>query len=137
MEGRIKSTRTNEYVGPKLFAKPVLKYNLVTIQNAIMKALEGATNAKNLKKMQETINANLKTCDHFLILFRNRYTFRGLYQYDEKQNTITKLDGAGPKFIETDEILRFFKYDSPKRQFTEVQTKHISPTIIAISIEPC
>lgn len=123
------------YNGPKLFARPTTKTNLIIIQNAILKALEGAANAKTLKKMQDTINTHSKTCGHFLILFKNRQQFRGLYEYDEKQNLIKKLDGIGPKLISNEDILKYYKFDSPKRQFTEVQTKHISLTIIAFTIQ--
>lgn len=123
------------YTGPKLFAKPTTKSNLIIIQNAILKALEGAANAKTLQKMQDTITAHSKTCGHFLILFKNRHQFRGLYEYDDKQNSITKLDGIGPKSIRHEDILKYYKFDSPKRAFTEVQTKHISLTIVAILIE--
>lgn len=122
------------YTGPKLFAKPTTKTNLVTIQNAILKALEGAANAKTLKKMQDTISNHSKSCSHFLILFRNRHQFRGLYEYDEKQGSISKLDGIGPKSINNEDIIKYYKFDSPKRQFTEVQTRHISLTIIAFTI---
>lgn len=123
------------YTGPKLFAKPTTKTNLTIIQNAIVKALEGAANAKTLKKMQDTISAHSKTCGHFLILFRNRHQFRGLYEYNQKENSITKLDGFGPKVITSESISKYYKYDSPKRQFVEVQTKHISLTIIGFSIQ--
>lgn len=123
------------YTGPKLFAKPTTKTNLIIIQNAILKALEGPVNAKTLKRIQDTIVDNSKTCNHFLILFRNRQQFRALLQYDDKQKTITKLDGIGPKNINPEDILKFYKFDSPKRQFSEVQTKHISLTIIAITIQ--
>lgn len=123
------------YTGPKLFAKPTTKTNLVTIQNAILKALEGAANAKTLKKMQDTISIHSKTCSHFLILFRNRHQFRGLYEYDEKQGSISKLDGIGPKSVSNEDIIKYYKFDSPKRQFTEVQTRHISLTIIAFTIQ--
>lgn len=123
------------YTGPKLFAKPTTKTNLILIQNAILKALEGAANAKTLSKMQETISAHSKTCPHFLILFRSRHQFRGLYEYDEKQNTITKLEGIGPKSINNEDIVKYYKFDSPKRQFTEVQTRTISLTIIAVTIQ--
>lgn len=123
------------YTGPKLFAKPTIKTNLSIIQNAITKALEGAANAKTLKKMQDTIDSHSKTCGHFLILFRSRNQFRGLYDYNNKQNTITKLEGLGPKTIRHEDILKYYKYDSPKREFIEVQTKHISLTIIAFTIK--
>lgn len=123
------------YTGPKLFAKPPTKTNLTIIQNAILKALEGAANAKTLKKMQDTITAHSKTCGHFLILFRNRHQFKGLYEYNQKENSITKLDGTGPKVISSESISKYYKYDSPKRQFVEVQTKHICLTIIGFSIQ--
>lgn len=123
------------YTGPKLFAKPTTKTNLVIIQNAILKALEGAANAKTLKKMQDTIEAHSKTCGHFLILFRSRNQFRGLYEYNTKQNSIMKLDGIGPKTVRHEDILKYYKYDSPKREFIEVQTKHISLTITAFIIK--
>lgn len=124
------------YTGPKLFAKPTSKTNLITIQNAIVKALEGAANEKSLKRMQETISIHSATCSHFLILFRNRHQFRGLYQYEQKQqDTIKKLDGIGPKMVKKEDILRYYKFDTPKRLFIEVQTRDISLTIIAFSIK--
>lgn len=123
------------YNGPKLFAKPTTKNNLIIIQNAILKALEGAANAKTLKRMQETITSNSKTCGQFLILFRSRHQFRGLYEYNEKQSSISKLDGIGPKTIRHEDILKYYKFDSPKREFSEVQTRQISLTIIAFTIQ--
>uniref|UniRef100_A0A6G1SFS5 Calmodulin-regulated spectrin-associated protein 2 n=1 Tax=Aceria tosichella TaxID=561515 RepID=A0A6G1SFS5_9ACAR len=123
------------YNGPKLYVKPGSKTNSnqKIFNNAILKALEGAANESTLKKMQETIEANMKTSNHFLILFRN-YQFKGIYDYDEKLGTITKLNGLGPKMICPEDIVRFYKFDSTKRQFTEVETKQIGPTIIAISL---
>lgn len=119
---------------PKLFVKPTIKSNLVIIQNAIMKVLEGAHNAKTLRRMQNTISIHSKTCVHFLISFRNRLQFRALYSYDEKQNQIFKLDGVGPKSIDNEDISNFYKFDSPKREFVEVQTRQISLTIIGFVI---
>lgn len=124
------------YTGPKLFAKPTTKTNLITIQNAIVKALEGAANEKTLRRMQETISIHSATCSHFLILFRNRHQFRGLYQYEQKpQDTIKKLDGIGPKIVNKDDILKYYKFDTPKRLFIEVRTRDISLTIIAFAIK--
>lgn len=123
------------YTGPRLFAKPTVKTNLVIIQNALLKALDGALNAETLRRMQNTVATHSETCVHFLILFRNRHQFRGLYDYNEKQHAITKLDGTGPKSINNEDIVKYYKFDSPKRQFTEVQTKHISLTIIAFTIQ--
>lgn len=124
------------YTGPKLFAKPTTKTNLITIQNAIVKALEGAANERTLRRMQETISIHSATCSHFLILFRNRHQFRGLYQYEQKQtDTIKKLDGIGPKLVNKEDILRFYKFDTPKRLFIEVQTRDISLTIIAFALK--
>lgn len=96
--------------------------------------LEGAANEKILKKIQSTIAAS-QTCGHFLILFRNQNQFRGLYDYNQKENTITRLDGNGPKTICNDSISKYYKYDFPKRRFVEVQTKDISLTIIGFSIQ--
>lgn len=122
------------YNGPKLYVKPTKKLtNHQVIHKAINKALEGAANAATLKKMQDTIQAHLETCNHFLILFRN-YQFKGIFNYDEQTRILTKLDGIGPKSISAENIVKFFKYDSTKRQFTEVQTKQIGPTIVAITI---
>lgn len=125
---------SNPSTRPKLFSRPIVKSNHIIIQNALMKVLEGAVNAELLKKMQATLNSNLSTCSHFLILFRNRLQFRGLYKYSEKENTITKLDGIGPKSLTNLDIFKYYKFDSPRREFIEVQTKHISLTIIAFTI---
>lgn len=114
--------------------KPTSKSNLVITQTATAKALEGPANFKLLKKIQDTIGAQSETCDHFLILFKDRQQFRGLYRFDEKQQTITKLEGVGPKTIKSEDIARYFKFDYSKRQFIELQTKNIGPTTIAISI---
>lgn len=121
------------YNGPKLYVKPTSKTNLQIVTNAISKALEGAANANTLRKMQETIQTHSKTCNHFLILFRNNQ-FKSIYDYNDKSCSITKLDGIGPKSICLENIVKFYKFDSTKRQFTEVQTKQIGPTIIAITI---
>lgn len=121
------------YKGPKLYVKPVAKTNLQIANRAISKALEGMANANTLNKMLETIKTHSGTCHHFLILFRNNQ-FKSLYDYNEKCCTITKLDGIGPNSINLEDIVKFYKYDSTKRQFTEVETKHIGPTIIAITI---
>lgn len=114
--------------------KSTVKTNLVITQSAIAKALEGPANSKVLKKIQETIDAQSKTCDHFLILFKDRQQFRGLYRFDEKLQTISKLEGVGPKTIRSEDIARYFKFDYSKRQFMELQTKNIGPTTIAVSI---
>lgn len=122
------------YNGPKLYLKSGSKTsNQKIFNNALAKALEGAANTGTLKKMQETIEANASSSNHLLMLFRN-YQFKGIYDYDEKLATITKLNGFGPKTICPEDIVRFFKFDSTKRQFTEVETKQIGPTIIAISL---
>lgn len=118
----------------KLYVKPVMKTsNQQIISMAISKALEGAANATTLKRMQDTIQAQASKCSHLLILFRN-HQFKSIYDYNEKLCTITKLDGIGPKSILLENIVKFYKFDSTKRQFTEVETKHIGPTIIAITI---
>jgi len=100
---------------------------------AIHKALEGKVNEASLKKMLETMQANQDTCHHFLILFRNNQ-FKGIYKYEESLNSISKLDGIGPKSVNPDTIVKYYKYDSTKREFTEVPTKHIGPTIVAFTI---
>lgn len=125
---------SSEYSKPKLFAKPTTKTNLHIVQNAIAKALEGTANAKTLKRMQETLD-RCKDCRHFLILFRDRQQFRGLYDYDAKTESILKLDGIGPKTINHEDISEYYKFDSPKRQFAKVDTKSLSLTIVAISIQ--
>lgn len=107
--------------------------NQQIIDKAINKALEGAVNAATLKRTQAAIQEHLDTCNHFLILLRN-YQFKGIFNFDETTLSLTKLDGIGPKTISMANIVKFFKFDSTKKQFTEVQTKHISPTIVAISI---
>lgn len=122
------------YTGPRLFTKPIVKTNHVIIQNAIMKCLEGAVNADLLKRMQAIIADNMKSCVHFLILFRNRIQFRGLYSYDEKTDKINKLDGVGPKSIKNVDIFKYYKFDSSRREFLEVQTRNIGLTIIAFTI---
>lgn len=130
------SSRSHYSSRLKLYAKPGSKSNnMNTIQKAILKALEGAANAKLLQKMQETIDSQAGTCNHFLILFRNRHQFKGLYKYEEKLNTITKLSGMGPKTVDNEDISLYYKFDTTKRQFLEVQTKHISLTIIAFAIQ--
>lgn len=130
---QVSQTR-KEYTGPKLFAKPASKSNLIVIKNAILKTLEGPPNAKTLSRVQEKIVANAETCRHFLIFFRDSLQYRGLYKYDDKEETITKLDGIGPKTVNIEDIVKFYKFDTPKRQFTVVQTKRLCLTIIAFAI---
>lgn len=121
------------YNGPKLYVKPATKTNQQIVTKAISKALEGAANAQTLAKMLEVIQAHSKTCTHYLMLFRNNQ-FKSIYDYNEKSCSITKLGGIGPKSICLENIVKFYKYDLTKRQFIEVQTKQIGPTIIAINI---
>lgn len=111
------------------------KGNLVTIQHAISKALEGAANHRKLTQVQNTIQSNSEACNQFLILFRNRQHFSGLYKYEEGKDLIHKLDGTGPATISIDDILQFYKFESSKRQFTEVQTRHVGLTIVGFTIK--
>lgn len=114
---------------------PRKRNNHILIRNAISRSLEGAANEVALRKMLESIEANSESCDHFLILFRRGQYFSGLYKYEEGQDIVTKIDGSGPKIIKNEDIQLYYKFDPPKRQFTEIQTKNIGPTISAISLK--
>uniref|UniRef100_T1JA50 CKK domain-containing protein n=1 Tax=Strigamia maritima TaxID=126957 RepID=T1JA50_STRMM len=128
------STTSLEYTGPKLFKQPTAKSNRGIIINAINTVLAGAVNQETKKRALEEI----AQCDskHFLILFRDSgCQFRALYSYYPERDEVFKLFGTGPKQVMQHMMDRYFKYNSGGKSFMEIQTKHLTVTIDAFTIQ--
>ncbi|XP_075689510.1 calmodulin-regulated spectrin-associated protein 2 isoform X2 [Rhinoderma darwinii] len=123
-----------EYTGPKLYKEPSAKSNKYIIQNAIShcclagKVNEGQKN-KILEEMEKS-NAN-----NFLILFRDSgCQFRSVYTYYPETDEITKLTGVGPRSITRKMIDGLYKYNSDRKQFSNIPAKTMSASVDAVTI---
>ncbi|XP_056379460.1 calmodulin-regulated spectrin-associated protein 2 isoform X2 [Hyla sarda] len=123
-----------EYTGPKLYKEPSAKSNKYIIQNAIShcclagKVNEGQKN-KILEEMEKS-NAN-----NFLILFRDSgCQFRSVYTYYPEVDEITKLVGIGPRSITRKMIDGLYKYNSDRKQFSNIPAKTMSASVDAVTI---
>ena len=71
----------------------------------------------------------------FLVLFRDAgCQFRSLYTYCPESEDITKLTGIGPKSINRKMIEGLFKYNSDKKQFSQIPAKTMSASVDALTI---
>ncbi|KAG9483321.1 calmodulin-regulated spectrin-associated protein 2 isoform X2 [Eleutherodactylus coqui] len=127
-------TSATEYTGPKLYKEPSAKSNKYIIQNAIShcclagKVNEGQKN-KILEEMEKS-NAN-----NFLILFRDSgCQFRSIYNYYPETEDITKLAGVGPRSINRKMMDGLYKYNSDRKQFSQIPAKTMSASVDAVTI---
>ncbi|KAI1286387.1 Patronin [Halotydeus destructor] len=124
----------SEYTGPKLFVKPTQKSNRGIITNAINVVLAGKVHFDTKKLVLEAINGS--DSKHFVILFRGAgLQFRSIYSYCPDREDVVKLHGVGPKVVYNDMIDKFYKYNSGTKSFNVIQTKHMSVTIDAFTIQ--
>lgn len=73
--------------------------------------------------------------NNFLILFRDSgCQFRSLYTYYPDSEEITKLAGIGPKTISRKMIDGLYKYNSDRKQFSQIPAKTMSASVDAITI---
>ncbi|KAL0160166.1 hypothetical protein M9458_043891 [Cirrhinus mrigala] len=65
--------------------------------------------------------------NNFLILFRDSgCQFRSLYTYSPETEEINKLSGIGPKTISRKMIDGLYKYNSDRKQFSQIPAKTMS-----------
>lgn len=73
--------------------------------------------------------------NNFLVLFRDAgCQFRSLYTYCPETEDINKLAGIGPKSITRKMIDGLYKYNSDKKQFSQIPAKTMSASVDAVTI---
>lgn len=73
--------------------------------------------------------------NNFLVLFRDGgCQFRSLYVYSPETDEATKLIGIGPKSIMSKMIEGLYKYNSDRKQFSQIPAKTMSASVDAITI---
>ncbi|KAF3858367.1 hypothetical protein F7725_011568 [Dissostichus mawsoni] len=109
--------------GPKLYKEPSAKSNKHIIQNALAhcclagKVNEGQKN-KILDEMEKSEANNFLVCVQLL----------------PETEEITKLAGIGPRSITTKMIEGLYKYNSDRKQFSQIPAKTMSASVDAITI---
>uniref|UniRef100_A0A6Q2ZB71 Calmodulin regulated spectrin-associated protein family, member 2a n=1 Tax=Esox lucius TaxID=8010 RepID=A0A6Q2ZB71_ESOLU len=129
------SVRSNaEYTGPKLYKEPSAKSNKHIIQNALTHCcLAGKVNEGQKNKVLEEMEKS--EANNFLVLFRDGgCQFRSLYTYCPETDEAAKLMGIGPKSITRKMIENLYKYNSDKKQFSQIPAKTMSASVDAITI---
>ncbi|XP_071348794.1 calmodulin-regulated spectrin-associated protein 2 isoform X1 [Trachinotus anak] len=129
------STPSNaEYTGPKLYKEPSAKSNKHIIQNALAHCcLAGKVNEGQKNKILDEMEKS--EANNFLVLFRDAgCQFRSVYTYCPETEEITKLAGIGPRNITTKMIEGLYKYNSDRKQFSQIPAKTMSASVDAITI---
>ncbi|XP_040911058.1 calmodulin-regulated spectrin-associated protein 2 isoform X1 [Toxotes jaculatrix] len=129
------STPSNaEYTGPKLYKEPSAKSNKHIIQNALAHCcLAGKVNEGQKNKILDEMEKS--EANNFLVLFRDAgCQFRSVYSYCPETEEITKLAGIGPRSITTKMIEGLYKYNSDRKQFSQIPAKTMSASVDAITI---
>ncbi|XP_044074327.1 calmodulin-regulated spectrin-associated protein 2 isoform X3 [Siniperca chuatsi] len=129
------STPSNaEYTGPKLYKEPSAKSNKHIIQNALAHCcLAGKVNEGQKNKILDEMEKS--ETNSFLVLFRDAgCQFRSVYAYCPETEEITKLAGIGPRSITTKMIEGLYKYNSDRKQFSQIPAKTMSANVDAITI---
>ncbi|KAJ7993455.1 hypothetical protein DPEC_G00272610 [Dallia pectoralis] len=129
------SVRSNaEYTGPKLYKEPSSKSNKHIIQNALAHCcLAGKVNEGQKNKILEEMEKS--EANNFLVLFRDGgCQFRSLYTYCPETDEASKLTGIGPKNVTRKMIENLYKYNSDKKQFSQIPAKTMSASVDAITI---
>ncbi|XP_041804611.1 calmodulin-regulated spectrin-associated protein 2 isoform X2 [Chelmon rostratus] len=129
------STPSNaEYTGPKLYKEPSAKSNKHIIQNALAHCcLAGKVNEGQKNKILDEMEKS--EANNFLVLFRDAgCQFRSVYTYCPETEEITKLAGIGPRSITTKMIEGLYKYNSDRKQFSQIPAKTMSASVDAITI---
>ncbi|XP_016380368.1 calmodulin-regulated spectrin-associated protein 2-like isoform X4 [Sinocyclocheilus rhinocerous] len=127
-------TSNTEYTGPKLYKEPSAKSNKHIIQNALTHCcLAGKVNEGQKNKILEEMEKS--GANNFLILFRDSgCQFRSLYTNCPDTEEINKLTGIGPKTISRKMIDGLYKYNSDRKQFSQIPAKTMSASVDAITI---
>lgn len=118
-------SRYAEYKGPEAYKKPTCRSNRKLMENAIMHyCLCGEVNKDAKKKCLVALEKS--TAKHFVVLFREGLKFRSVYEFDPESEIATRLYGIGPKEITEKMVNTFFKYNSGGKEFSLLETKHLS-----------
>lgn len=127
-------TSNTEYTGPRLYKEPSAKSNKHIIQNALAHCcLAGKVNQAQKNKILEEMEKS--EANNFLVLFRDGgCQFRSLYTYCPETEEINKLAGIGPKSITRKMIDGLYKYNSDKKQFSQIPAKTMSASVDAVTI---
>ncbi|XP_035996955.1 calmodulin-regulated spectrin-associated protein 2a isoform X2 [Fundulus heteroclitus] len=127
-------TSNTEYTGPRLYKEPSAKSNKHIIQNALAHCcLAGKVNEGQKNKILEEMEKS--EANNFLVLFRDSgCQFRSLYTYCPETEAINKLTGIGPKSIARKMIDGLYKYNSDKKQFSQIPAKTMSASVDAVTI---
>ncbi|KAM4629241.1 calmodulin-regulated spectrin-associated protein 2a [Polymixia lowei] len=127
-------TSNTEYTGPKLYKEPSAKSNKHIVQNALAHCcMAGKVNEGQKNKILEEMEKS--GANNFLVLFRDAgCQFRSLYTYCPESEEINKLAGIGPKSITRKMIDGLYKYNSDKKQFSQIPAKTMSASVDAITI---
>ncbi|XP_026879794.2 calmodulin-regulated spectrin-associated protein 2a isoform X2 [Electrophorus electricus] len=127
-------TSNTEYTGPKLYKEPSAKSNKHIIQNALAYCcLAGKVNEAQKNKILEEMEKS--EANNFLILFRDSgCQFRALYIYCPDTEEMSKLAGIGPKSISRKMVDGLYKYNSDRKQFSQIPAKTMSASVDAITI---
>ncbi|XP_072295406.1 calmodulin-regulated spectrin-associated protein 2a isoform X2 [Eucyclogobius newberryi] len=127
-------TSNTEYTGPRLYKEPSAKSNKHIIQNALAHCcMAGKVNEAQKNKILEEMEKSGST--NFLVLFRDAgCQFRSLYTYCPETEEINKLAGVGPKSVTRKMIDGLFKYNSDKKQFSQIPAKTMSASVDAVTI---
>uniref|UniRef100_A0A3B5L1C1 Calmodulin regulated spectrin-associated protein family, member 2a n=1 Tax=Xiphophorus couchianus TaxID=32473 RepID=A0A3B5L1C1_9TELE len=127
-------TSNTEYTGPRLYKEPSAKSNKHIIQNALAHCcLAGKVNEGQKNKILEEMEKS--EANNFLVLFRDSgCQFRSLYTYCPETQEIIKLTGIGPKSITRKMIDGLYKYNSDKKQFSQIPAKTMSASVDAVTI---
>uniref|UniRef100_A0A3Q2PS79 Calmodulin regulated spectrin-associated protein family, member 2a n=1 Tax=Fundulus heteroclitus TaxID=8078 RepID=A0A3Q2PS79_FUNHE len=127
-------TSNTEYTGPRLYKEPSAKSNKHIIQNALAHCcLAGKVNEGQKNKILEEMEKS--EANNFLVLFRDSgCQFRSLYTYCPETEAINKLTGIGPKSIVRKMIDGLYKYNSDKKQFSQIPAKTMSASVDAVTI---
>ncbi|XP_071200635.1 calmodulin-regulated spectrin-associated protein 2a isoform X2 [Salvelinus alpinus] len=129
------SVKSNtEYTGPKLYKEPSAKSNKHIIQNALAHCcLAGKVNEGQKNKILEEMEKS--EANNFLVLFRDGgCQFRSLYTYCPETDEATKLTGIGPNRVTRKMIEGLYKYNSDRKQFSQIPAKTMSASVDAITI---
>ncbi|GMT33362.1 hypothetical protein PFISCL1PPCAC_24659 [Pristionchus fissidentatus] len=119
----------------KLYAKATPKSNRNLITNALQFSVyPGAVSADARNKvLGELAKSGAK---HVLLLFRDhKCQYRGLYEWDQVSDTVSRIHGTGPKLINEPMMNMMFKYESGGKVFNNIPTKHLSATIDGFTIK--
>ncbi|XP_061776177.1 calmodulin-regulated spectrin-associated protein 2 isoform X1 [Nerophis ophidion] len=133
-ENESTTSSNTEYTGPKLYKEPSAKSNKHIIQNALAHCcLAGRVNEGQKNKILDEMEKS--EANNFLVLFRDSgCQFRSVYAYCPETEEITRLVGIGPKTITAKMIEGLYKYNSDRKQFSQIPAKTMSASVDAVTI---